>query len=324
MPQHKPLPRVDGEFQTKMSASTLPSTDATRNDSLADAESDTRGPKQQPPKLTREDLKNWAKQTRLSKNSLGRVSFGGSDNFPLTNDLREDALFNKMSNRDHVSALFRSSHRRLIRGAQIFILDDAISMKPFWPQLEELYADLILIVKKKKLDPDGGQLQFITSNHTDERVKTRKLIEAVHQHKDKLKGPTDFARKIDNILSNYIDRLRKNRNLPPISIYVLTNGVWETHQGTQSARDHQLDAVADAIARAVKALDQLSASRTKIGIQFIRFGNDKFGETRLDYLDKRLQRARDLSRDICDTTPADGDAWKMLLGAIDSVWDDDP
>jgi len=70
-------------------------------------------------------------------------------------------------------------------------------------------------------------------------------------------------------------------------------------------------------------LEKFGASEKQIGIQFIRFGKDKIGRTRLRYLDEKIKKQRGLARDICDTTPADGNVWKMMLGSIDSAWDDD-
>ena len=208
--------------------------------------------------------------------------------------------------------------------SQIFILDDSVSMERHWHQLTVLYRDLIYLVKKKKLDPNGSQLRFITSNHKDERKDTTLLVEAVRNVRRQIEGTTNFAGRIDAILEEYLNSLRKNAKTRPISIYVLTNGVWEKHRGIKSDKDHHLQQVANVLARAVATLDKLSATENKIGIQFIRFGNDEVGKSRLKYLDAQIQRHRGLSRDICDTTPANGNVWKMMLGSIDSAWDDDP
>ena len=206
---------------------------------------------------------------------------------------------------------------------QIFILDDSASMSTHWSRVKDLYANLILMVKKKQLDPDGGQLLFITSDYADERINTTKLVDAVMQHKFKLKGTTNFAKRINKVLGDYLQKLRKDYRTPPISIYVLTDGVWETQQGTKSAKDYHLEQVADAIGRAVKVLDEHAILDKRIGIQFVRFGDDKIGKKRLRYLDAKLKRKKGLSRDICDTTLAEGNVWKMMLGSIDPAWDDD-
>jgi len=69
----------------------------------------------------------------------------------------------------------------------------------------------------------------------------------------------------------------------------------------------------------VEKLKDLGLLDTQVGIQFIRFGNDERGMERLQKLDSDLH----LPMDIVDTTPWDGNVWKMLLGAIDRDWDDD-
>jgi hypothetical protein len=97
-----------------------------------------------------------------------------------------------------------------------------------------------------------------------------------------------------------------------ICIYVFTDGVW---QGGL----RPLGGVDEPIRIFVDRLKELGLLDTQVGIQFIRFGNDKRGMERLRKLDSDL----DLQMDIVDTTPWDGNVWKMLLGAIDRDWDDE-
>ena len=136
-------------------------------------------------------------------------------------------------------------------------------MKPFWKQLATLYHDIIYMIKHKKLDPNGAELNFIKDPYTNEQKATI---------------------------------------------------------------DHQRRLAGNAIARAVDALERLHAMDKQVGIQFIRFGEDELGMKRLRYLDDQLpkEKERPLARDICDTTPANGNVWKMMLGSIDPYWDDDP
>ena len=210
--------------------------------------------------------------------------------------------------------------------AQIFIIDDSVSMKEHWSDLTALFRDLTFMIKKKKLDPNGCELRFITSGEKMERTKTTQLVDAVakRRYANGLKGTADFARRLDSVLGEYLTKLRKNSSTTPISIYVLTNGIWEQNFGDISNKDHHLDQVSDVITTAINTLNSLSAIGKKVGIQFVRFGNNEIGKERLRYLDARMHKDRGLSRDICDTTIANGNVWKMMLGAIDPAWDDDP
>ena len=203
-------------------------------------------------------------------------------------------------------------------------MDDAESMLDHWNQLKALYKDLVYMIKKKKLDPNGSRLRFISSDYTIEKMNTTQMVEKVTFQKPKIRGMTDFAKRIENVLLNYLNKLEKDNSTRPITIYVLTNGVWETSWASKSDKDHPLERSATAVANAVQRLDKLHAPDTQVGIQFIRFGNDRNGKRRLAYLDAKLKKDRHLTRDICDCEPADGNVWKMMLGSIDPAWDDDP
>jgi len=97
---------------------------------------------------------------------------------------------------------------------------------------------------------------------------------------------------------------------------VLTDGRWQG--GNAQLRD-----VARAVEHIVKFLDSSQAPDKKVGIQFIRFGNDEVGKQRLKYLDAEMPKVMNLTQDICDTTSAEGNVWKMMLGSINSTWDGD-
>ena len=203
-------------------------------------------------------------------------------------------------------------------------------MKPLWKQLATLYHDIIYMIKHKKLDPNGAELNFIKDPYTNEQKATTALYEKVNKVGYELAGETDFAARLDGILNGpggYIERLEKSRSKTrPMTIYVMTNGRWHAGESAESTIDHQRRLAGNAIARAVDALERLHAMDKQVGIQFIRFGEDELGIKRLRYLDDQLpkEKERPLARDICDTTPANGNVWKMMLGSIDPYWDDDP
>lgn len=191
-------------------------------------------------------------------------------------------------------------------------------MAQYWPQMQLLYGNLIYLIKKKKLDPNGSELQFIMSDEREEARDTSELKELVARRGRQLSGESNFAARLDNIWDSYKKKLgSKWKSARPISLYVLTDGKWQP--GIR-----QRDGVARVIQRMVEHLEATGAREKMIGIQLIRFGNDEVGRERLRWLDAGLKKDWGLARDICDTTSAAGNVWKMLLGSINDYWDDDP
>jgi hypothetical protein len=172
------------------------------------------------------------------------------------------------------------------------------------------------MVKKKHLDPNGSELQFIRSEKRKEKRTTSELVKMVSEMRHSLKGEANFAHRLNKILEAYKAKSQKKSNTRPISLYVLTDGRW---QGGNA----QLNDVARAVKRIVEFLDSSQAPDKKVGIQFIRFGNDEVGKQRLKYLDAEMPKVLNLTQDICDTTSAEGNVWKMMLGSINSTWDGD-
>jgi hypothetical protein len=110
---------------------------------------------------------------------------------------------------------------------------------------------------------------------------------------------------------------RKSKKNQGLSIYVLTDGAWQDSPGPVCG-------VEEPIRILTKTLTENRQLDTKVGIQFIRFGNDQLGERRLEILDSQLKEYfPDISMDIVDTTKSDGNVLKMLLGAFDRYWDED-
>ncbi|EEU48073.1 uncharacterized protein NECHADRAFT_75267 [Fusarium vanettenii 77-13-4] len=83
------------------------------------------------------------------------------------------------------------------------------------------------------------------------------------------------------------DRLRPGvqthaSNQRPMTIYILTNGVWET---SGKKKGTPLAGVTSAIKRIANELENQGKNRKSLAIQFIRFGNDESGGGRLKDLD---------------------------------------
>ncbi|KAL9108230.1 MAG: hypothetical protein Q9227_006968 [Pyrenula ochraceoflavens] len=243
--------------------------------------------------LSVKDLNNWAEMTRASSSPFFRTK-----EYPLP---FEAELLVELKQRDH-----------------IFVVDDAESMSQYWKDMRSLFADLIYMVKKKKLDPNGSELRFIMSDERKEARDTSDLVNMVDRMRLRRRGESNFALRLDDIFVACKQRWEKSKGKArPISLYVLTDGVWQPGK-------RQRDMVANSIKRMVEHLENIGAPNKMVGVQFIRFGNNEIGMDRLQWLDAELKNEWGLARDICDTTNAAGNVWKMMLGSINDYWDDDP
>lgn len=185
-------------------------------------------------------------------------------------------------------------------------------MHAYRDRVIELFDPLAYLVKEG--DPDGIDLRFAVSPKRKHSEKSSELTDAVKSHK--FEGKTDISVPLRSILSGHCQELRArnpaagSQSIRPISIYVLTDGVWAGGQDAKSP-----------IRETVKVLQEFDLSRKQVGIQFISFGKNKDGLARLAELDD-LEQLEDLGMDIVDTERYDGNVWKMLLGAFDKTFDE--
>ncbi|KAJ9603081.1 hypothetical protein H2200_012376 [Cladophialophora chaetospira] len=265
---------------------------------LVDERQPREPPRSQPDRfLSVEELKQWDLQMRTRKTSKSRSLFSRELEIPLP---FEAELLVELRKRDHV-----------------FVIDDGRSMHPHWEELINLYSPLIYMVKKKKLDPNGSELRFIMSDESKEAENTSPLVSMVRERGYHLSGQSNLAHRLEYIFVQYRKKLQRSPSTTrPISLYIFTDGKWQPG-------NHQLAEVGSAIKRLVDFLEVNGFQQRMAGIQFIQFGNDPVGTERLQWLDEVLPSDRGLARDICDTTPANGNVWKMLLGSINSYWDGD-
>ena len=142
-----------------------------------------------------------------------------------------------------------------------------------------------------KLDPDGVDMFFTTSNISIKRCKDpqsllRKLKAAsfngnsnmelrlgrlLHDYEMRLDNQKNSIRKISNVFRS-LD-LHRRRN-----IYVLTDGLWQPGCNVVAVIGSMVD----------KLEQQHIAHKHQIGIQFIRFGDNQDAKVLLRHLDDEL------------------------------------
>ncbi|KAL8894183.1 MAG: hypothetical protein Q9192_004544, partial [Flavoplaca navasiana] len=213
---------------------------------------------------------------------------------------------------------FHTSDDILKKRDHVILIDNAESMGPHRKKVEEVLE--LLATLTQPYDPDGLDLYFSTESTKLRPNHPEKFLRYLRERP--ARGRPDFRQRFAKIIEDYQSRfgqrnswarLRHPSSTPskgprPLSLYVLTNGVW----------DPKCTLITE-VKSLVALLQEHRYPNKYVGIQFIRFGNDPEGKKRLKTLDARLN----LPLDVIDTTSADGNVWKMLLGAVNDWYDND-
>ena len=154
-------------------------------------------------------------------------------------------------------------------------------MKPHREDVIKTFKALAYLVKG--FDPDGIDLCF-TNHHEEGNSRDReKLIYLLERVEFSGQCSMDVTltkildQRSENRLSNRLRRVYGKKKWG-ISIYVLTNGIWN------NPGDSGVGGMPKLIKRTVEKMD----GRAKLGIQFIQFGDDPIGIERLKKLDDSL------------------------------------
>ncbi|KAI1320595.1 kinase-like domain-containing protein [Xylariaceae sp. FL0255] len=229
---------------------------------------------------------------------------------------------------------------------QCFIFDNSWSMMEHWAEVKRTAFALASIVQS--VDPDGFELGCTNtgshkiidrSKEIDQFLdKGRREIEHFlrdnQPHRDI--GSCRMEYHLNNTLPTLVQKataersllakVRRVKQIKGINVYVFTNGVWEN--ANEDTGNERGGAVQHAIKSIIKTLKEQDRPRTFLSIQFIRFGESEVGSKRLQWLDDDLKFEIPDEWDIVDTTPHNGNVWKMIIGATsayeDNVQDEAP
>jgi hypothetical protein len=172
-------------------------------------------------------------------------------------------------------------------------------------------------------DADGIDIYFL--NHPDsslyKNVTSASTIIEIFQTV-RPRGATPTGQRLNKILKSYLQRLERDRQLKPMNVIVITDGV-------------PSDDVESPIISAARRLDELGAEAWQVGIQFFQVGKEPGARDHLKQLDDELaeiarEDGKGIPRDIVDTVPFTGEGdteltgvgvLKAVLGAVNRRWD---
>jgi len=155
-------------------------------------------------------------------------------------------------------------------------------MAQHWENVAKTFEALSYIVKE--VDKNGLDLYFTISPIVKIGEKTTTdMVTIVRNHKRKDEAASDIGHKLTPLLEEYSRKLGEKRAswkspIKPLSLYILTDGVWEENSSA-----------AEAITNVIRVLEEKKKSSTQIGIQLISFGTNRANLAKLKHLDEGLE-----------------------------------
>lgn len=180
---------------------------------------------------------------------------------------------------------------------QIFLIDDARSMKPHAKRVCETVQFLAYVLKD--YDKDGLEMYFMRAKgkFKSQRDRSSQLMQPLRDALRECQGTSDITHRLGEILHGYKERLTLSRqpkrlslsfgeifqssNVKPLSIYILTDGEWQEESNPSKL-----------IINTAQFLNDFGAQDIQLGIQFISFGDDPRCITKLEQLDSELPAVR--------------------------------
>ncbi|KAH7004105.1 kinase-like domain-containing protein [Fusarium venenatum] len=190
---------------------------------------------------------------------------------------------------------------------QIMVIDNFSSMKEHKQNVVKT-ARVVSYVAKVA-DNDGMEL-YAASEAARIPLKCKKSsqIETAIANMKTVSGTCDMQRCLNLIL----ERVLVGNKVKPTSIYVYTDGIWEP------GADH----VRFTIQRAIDYLIKCGQPSSTLMFQFIQFGDNPQGRSRLQFLDDKCTRQHgDEEYDIVDTKHCNDHVPDIVIGSI-SKWHD--
>lgn len=190
-------------------------------------------------------------------------------------------------NRDIVCVIPRSSSKRfreeeLTVILQIFVVDNAGTMKKHWPQVKTCL--LALAMKIGRLDKDGLDLVFtIGQSRNQAGVMGTNIPEEFKKSMDKAGSEicdddrTDMAATLGALFDAYVNTDKKQ------TLIILTDALWQGGNTLRSDVETSIREFTNGLNEKLKKLE-----KRWFTLQFISFGRDEHALKRLEDLDDKL------------------------------------
>lgn len=190
----------------------------------------------------------------------------------------------------HVHSLVQKLVRNLGGRDHLFLIDDSPSMRLHHDDIVRVFTGLSYVARL--LDPNGIELAFASAPSITERnTSTTALINVVQKHRyeqepglmeDKLEDFLQHA-VIGKLHNNVTRRISSIYRKNPLTVFILTDGKWGTSR-------HQAAGVQNPILSLMEKMKDRRIARTKVMLQFLRFGDDPDGKMYLRHLDEMGQQ----------------------------------
>ncbi|KAL1855721.1 hypothetical protein Daus18300_011004 [Diaporthe australafricana] len=204
--------------------------------------------------------------------------------------------------------LKKRDHTRSVRGqgmhkytltyaGKILVIDNSKYMRNFKDDVLRVFTNVAHILEAA--DPNGLDVVCISDPGNMQHSKTtERLIQFVRSNFDKGAHAPCFIEEalkilVDKVISKFPSGPGERRSLlsmvksekpRPISIYILTSGLWDSSPAT---KDSTCGAERP-INQLINELKKRNLHKSQVAIQFIRFGDNETGKERLRYLDDSL------------------------------------
>ena len=179
----------------------------------------------------------------------------------------------------------------------VFVIDDSASMLKRVTEGQDSitrWESLIYSIEQfgglaAQIDDDGVDLHFINNRHKDrENIRSGKALLDIVTGIDRWPDATYLDDVLQFILDEYLQKYRfyrkgskldqATRSLKPLNVIVISDG---------KSKDHEM--VEASLVRTARALRELNAPSTQVGIQFVQVGNDEIATQWFRTLDDKLR-----------------------------------
>ncbi|CAG1976420.1 unnamed protein product [Fusarium graminearum] len=191
---------------------------------------------------------------------------------------------------------------------QIFVIDDSDSMEPY--KTDVAMTARVISYTVKVSDQNGMDLYFTSDSVKHQSSGNSSYFEDSIKNKWTVKGSCDMKKCLEDVMEGVV-----RSGMKPTSIYIFTDGVWDLDH------DPEVDKV---IHGSIERLVNNGKEPKDLMFQFIQFGDNDIGYSRLKYLDDGCKMmVNGMEYDIVDTKHWQEHVPRIIIGSLDRYNDID-